>query len=164
MIPFICLFFVAPVAGALSDRFGSRGLCTLGMAVMTTALFFLSRLAAAEPPLGIAWPLALAGIGMGMFVSPNSSAAMGSVAARHRGIASGTVATARNLGMVLGVAVAGLIFHAVFFRLSGSSFTVYRTDMQPEFMAAFRAAMTGGVACGALGTVISYCRGREAIR
>ena len=52
----------------------------------------------------------LTGLGFGMFQTPNNSAIMGSVSQQYRGIASGTLATMRNLGMVLGVAASGALF------------------------------------------------------
>lgn len=95
----------APVSGALSDRFGSRAPGMLGMAVLAGGLLFLSFLSA-ESSLG----LALTGIGTGTFISPNTSALMGSAPRTRQGIASGVLATARNFGMVLGIGLAGAIF------------------------------------------------------
>ena len=47
------------------------------------------------------------GLGAGIFVSPNNSALMGSAPRHQQGVAAATLATARNLGMVLGVGLAG---------------------------------------------------------
>jgi hypothetical protein len=55
----------------------------------------------------------LVGVGVGLFTSPNTSAAMGAAPRRQRGIASGVLATARSLGMVLGVGIAGAIFSSL---------------------------------------------------
>ena len=162
MIPFIFLFFFAPIAGALSDRMGSRLLCTVGMALMATALFLLARLSAHATTMDMAWRLALAGIGIAIFISPNSAAAMSAVPPRHRGIASGSVATARNLGMVIGVASAGLIFNNTFRQLnSGHDLKVYTPALEPAFMAAFRQAMLAGAAVAAFGILVAYLRGRD---
>jgi MFS family permease len=60
--------------------------------------------------------MALAGLGSGMFQTPNNSAVMGSVPAEYRGTASGVLATMRNTGMVLGVAVSGALFSLNFNR------------------------------------------------
>jgi hypothetical protein len=54
--------------------------------------------------------LALCGLGIGIFQTPNNSAIMGAVAPQYKGIASSMLATMRNLGMVLGAAFAGSIF------------------------------------------------------
>jgi MFS family permease len=61
----------------------------------------------------------LAGLGTGIFISPNTSALMGAAPRGRQGIASGILATSRNFGMVLGVGLAGAIFTS----LAGSSET-----------------------------------------
>jgi len=165
IIPFVFLFFFAPVAGTLSDRMGSRLLCTLGMATLAVALFLLSRLSAQATTMDMAWRLALVGIGIAVFISPNSAAAMSAVPPRHRGIASGSVATARNLGMVIGVAAAGLIFNGTFRRLNdGNDLKIYSPALEPAFMTAFQNAMLAGAAVAACGVVVSYLRGRDSGR
>lgn len=105
----VLIGLVAPVSGSLSDRMGSRILSTLGMGVTAAALLGLSFF----PPSGSLahmgiW-LALAGLGSGLFQSPNTSAIMGAVPPTRRGIASGMQATMRNMGMALGVALAGAV-------------------------------------------------------
>jgi EmrB/QacA subfamily drug resistance transporter len=162
MIPFVFLFFCAPVAGALSDRMGSRLLCTVGMALMAAALFMLSRLSSDSSTMDMAWRLALAGIGIAVFISPNSAAAMSAVPPRHRGIASGAVATARNLGMVIGVAAAGLIFNNTFRHLNnGHDLKSYTPTLESAFMTAFRSAMLAGAVVAAIGILVAYLRGRD---
>ncbi|MCX6071692.1 MAG: MFS transporter, partial [Chloroflexi bacterium] len=54
-----------------------------------------------------------AGLGIGIFVSPNNSALMGAAPAHRQGIAAGTLALARNVGMVLGVTFAGAVYTIV---------------------------------------------------
>jgi MFS family permease len=165
MIPFVFLFFFAPVSGMLSDRMGSRLLCTVGMALMAAALFLLSRLSAQATSMDMAWRLALAGIGIAVFISPNSAAAMSAVPSRHRGIASGSVAMARNLGMVIGVASAGLIFNSTFRQLNGGrDLKIYTPALENCFMASFQRAMLVGAAVAALGIVVAYLRGRDSGR
>jgi MFS family permease len=162
MIPFVFVFFFAPVSGTLSDRLGSRMLCTVGMILLTAALLFLSRLSAGSTFVDMAWRLALAGIGIAVFISPNSAAALSAVPPRHRGIASGAVATARNLGMVIGVALAGLIFNSTFRQLSGGhDLKLYTPALAPVFMAAFQRAMLAGAAVAGLGIVVAFLRGRD---
>ena len=162
MIPFVFQFFVAPISGTLSDRMGSRVLCTIGMALLATALLMLSRLTAGATVMDIAWRLALTGIGVAVFISPNSAAAMSAVPARHRGIASGSVASARNLGMVMGVAIAGLMFNSTFRQLNaGRDLQAYTAALEPAFMGAFQHAMFTGAVIVGLGIVVAYLRGRE---
>ncbi len=106
----IVMAIAAPVSGWLSDRVGSRVLSPVGMGVMAAGLFLLSRLGPASASVQIALSLAVTGLGTGIFISPNTSALLGSAPRQRQGIASGILATARNVGMVLGVGLAGAIF------------------------------------------------------
>lgn len=159
VIPFLFLFFISPVSGTLSDRFGSWMLCAAGMTILSVALFFFSQLPGSVSPPQVIWRMALAGIGIALFLPPNSSAAMGAVEPQHRGIASGTVATARNLGMVLGVAMAAAVFNYYFEKLSGGlSLKTYQPQMAPYFSISFRKAMLGGALLTVIGVVATVMR------
>ena len=162
VIPFVCLFFISPFSGALSDRIGSRWLCTAGMTVLATALFFMSELPASADYWQIAWRLALAGTGVAMFLPPNSSIAMSALPPERRGIASGTVATARNVGMVVGVSQAGLIFNMIYRAESGgANLKAYSPDLEPFFMSGFKGAMLAGTILAVLGIAVAFFRGDD---
>lgn len=109
----LIMAIAAPISGTLSDRFGARILSTLGMVTLGAGVFLLSRLNADSSSLQVASGLAVAGLGTGIFISPNSSALMGSAPANRQGIASGIMASARNIGMVLGVGLAGAILTSI---------------------------------------------------
>jgi EmrB/QacA subfamily drug resistance transporter len=101
---------ISIVSGTLSDRIGSRLPATLGMLILSLGLFLLSRVDAATPlPLLVA-ALATAGVGVGLFNAPNSSAVMGAVPSSRRGVAAAILSTARTLGNTLGLGLAGAIF------------------------------------------------------
>jgi EmrB/QacA subfamily drug resistance transporter len=106
----ILMAIVAPISGVFSDRFGSRGPRTIGMGVLAGGLFFLSGIGSETGLWLVILGLAIAGSGTGTFISPNTSALMGSAPGARQGIASGVLATARNFGMVLGIGLAGAIF------------------------------------------------------
>ncbi len=160
VVPFVFLFFVSPISGAISDRVGSRMLCTVGMAIVAVSLFSLSGLTSGHSVFPIAWRLALAGLGTAIFLPPNSSAAMSAVPQNRRGVAAGMVATARNLGMVIGVALAGAIFNSSFHTLSGGlSLKVYRPELAPIFMTSFRYAMVAGGIVAIVGVILAFLRG-----
>jgi EmrB/QacA subfamily drug resistance transporter len=162
VVPFVFLFFVSPLSGSMYDKLGSRTLCTVGMTVLAAALFSLTALGSGETPFPIAWRLALVGLGTAVFLPPNSSAAMTAVPQRQRGIASGTVAAARNLGMVLGVALAGAIFNTSFHILSGGlSLKVYRPELSPIFISSFRYAIGAGGIVATIGAILAFLRGPE---
>jgi MFS family permease len=162
VIPFFFLFICAPIAGTISDKIGSRLLCTLGLSCMAFSLLSFARMPAGTDIWPVAWRLALAGIGTATFTSPNSAAAMSAVAQQRRGIAAALVATARNLGMVFGVAAAAVIFNAYFQKASGGqSLQSYHPGMEGAFMIAFHHVMLWGAAVAAFGAMLSALRGKD---
>jgi EmrB/QacA subfamily drug resistance transporter len=105
----ITMALVAPFSGAASDRFGPRILASAGMAIMALGLLSLTQLPASFALPDLVWRLVLLGLGQGLFMSPNSSAVLGSVPRPRLGTASGTLAQMRVNGQVLGVALSGAI-------------------------------------------------------
>jgi EmrB/QacA subfamily drug resistance transporter len=106
----IVMAITASISGPLSDRIGSRTPATAGMLALSLGLFLLSRLDASTPLELIAAVQLVTGLGIGLLTSPNSSAVLGAVPAQRRGVANGVLGTARTLGMVLGIGVAGAIY------------------------------------------------------
>jgi hypothetical protein len=89
-------------------------------------------------------------VGIGVFISPNTSALMGAAPRSHQGVAAGVMATARNVGMVLGIGFAGAVFTTI---LSGSA--------QSETLAIFpaaQAAFLAAIAVAAMGAFVSITR------
>ena len=106
LLPLTAGFLVSgPVAGFLSDRFGSRGIATAGLAVFGSSFIGLMLLPVDFPFPAFALLIAANGIGSGMFAAPNSSSIMGSVPARQRGAASGMRSTFQNTGTALSIGV-----------------------------------------------------------
>lgn len=161
MIPFVFLFFLSPVSGWLSDRVGSRMLCFAGMGALTTALFSFTTLYPSSRVFPEIWRLGLAGIGVALFLPAYSASAMGAVSTRQRGIASGTIAAARNFGMVSGVALSGLIFGHTFTRLSGGvNANTFDPGLQSVFLDAFHTAMLAGTLLTTVGWILTLFRGK----
>jgi EmrB/QacA subfamily drug resistance transporter len=109
----IVMAITASFSGALSDKIGSRIPATAGMVILSLGLFLLSRLVPVVPVPMIAATLVVTGLGIGLFTSPNNSAVMGAVPQRRRGVASGVSSTARTLGNLLGIGLAGAVFSTV---------------------------------------------------
>jgi MFS family permease len=106
ILPMTAGFLVAgPTSGILSDKFGSRGIASAGMAVFASSFIGLMLLPVVFPYWIFALLIGLNGIGSGMFASPNSSSIMGSVPARDRGVASGMRATFQNSGTAISIGV-----------------------------------------------------------
>jgi EmrB/QacA subfamily drug resistance transporter len=160
IVPFLFLLFISPMAGALSDRFGSRVLCFLGMLLLAASL--LSLIFISQKTVDILWRLSLAGVGTALFVSPNNTTILGAVPVARRGIASGAVATARNLGMVIGVATASTLFTTSFAHLTlGAGLDSYIPAMAPHFMLSFQRVMALGAFMALIGVGVTFARGKE---
>ena len=101
---------VGPVIGWLSDKIGSRIQCTTGMTFISLALLLLSRLGPESTTLEILLRFVILGFGLGMFSSPNNSSVMGSVPRESLSTGSAMIATVRQVGMSIGMAIAGAIF------------------------------------------------------
>lgn len=99
---------VAPFAGRLADRLGARPLCVGGMAAVTFSLVLLGAVRPATA--GFLILLAGAGVGMGLFTSPNNASIMGAAPEQHAGMASGVLNMTRGLGTALGLALTGTVF------------------------------------------------------
>src|SRR4029077_16430837 len=99
----VTLILIGPISGWLSDKWGARGLSTLGLLIASAGFFFLSGLETNTPYPQIALWLALVGFGIGLFRSPNASSVMGSVPSSKRGISSGVRATILNTSIVASI-------------------------------------------------------------
>jgi MFS family permease len=118
LLPMTAGFLVSgPTSGILSDKFGSRGIATAGMAVFAASFVALMLLPVNFPYWAFALLVAVNGIGSGMFASPNSSSIMGSVPARDRGSASGMRSTFQNSGTAVSI---GVVFTLMIAGLSSS--------------------------------------------
>jgi len=99
----IIVLILAPISGRLSDRYGSRVLSSVGLALNASALIWFSTLNGSSPYGAILVSLVLFGFGRALFVSPNISSIMGSVPAEKRGVANGIRMTLVQTGTVLSV-------------------------------------------------------------
>lgn len=140
----VMLSLVAPLSGMLSDRIGARWLTTTGMLVIAAGLWSFTRLTAHSATWEICWRVLLVGFGNGIFQTPNNNQLLSSAPLEYLGTASGLQGTVRTIGLVLGVAMAGLVV----------SLTGVELD-SPALLHGFQSALGLGAALSILGG--SFC-------
>jgi EmrB/QacA subfamily drug resistance transporter len=116
--------FIAPIAGALSDRIGGQRLMTVGLALQAGGLAWIAAVQTPSVSYGsLVIPFMLSGAGMALFFAPVANVVLSSVRPEHEGKASGANNAIRELGGVFGVAVLASVFsHAGGYR-SAETFT-----------------------------------------
>jgi EmrB/QacA subfamily drug resistance transporter len=103
--------FVAPLAGALSDRIGGRPLMATGLALQATGLAWIAAVSTADVGYAsLVVPFVLSGTGMAMFFAPVANVVLSAVSPSEEGKASGANNAIREVGGVFGVAVMASIF------------------------------------------------------
>jgi EmrB/QacA subfamily drug resistance transporter len=115
--------FVAPIAGALSDRVGGRPLMALGLALQAIGLGWLAAVSTPTVPYAELVPaFVVSGIGMALFFAPVANVVLSAVGPREEGQASGANNAIRELGGVFGVAVLASVFSSYGGYESGQAF------------------------------------------
>jgi EmrB/QacA subfamily drug resistance transporter len=116
--------FIAPVAGALSDRIGGQRLMTVGLALQAGGLMWLAALQSPTVPYSdLVLPFVISGTGMALFFAPVANVVLSSVAPKYEGKASGATNAIRELGGVFGVAVLASVFAQAGGYTSAETFT-----------------------------------------
>lgn len=108
----LTLSLIAPLGGYLSSRIPTRWLSSLGLLITASGYFAFSFLDSSWDWKDVVWRSALISMGFGLFQSPNSSSALNSAPAMQRGIASSVIAFMRNLGFVIGIALAAAVWYS----------------------------------------------------
>jgi MFS family permease len=135
--------FVAPIAGALSDRIGSRPLMATGLALQAAGLAWIAAAGSATAAYSVfVIPFILSGAGMALYFAPVANVVLSSVRPEEEGQASGANNAIRELGGVFGVAVLASVFAHYGGYGSGQTFV---EGLQPAIYAG-----AGVVALGAL--------------
>jgi len=137
---------LSPLAGRLSDRIEPRVIASTGMALTTAGLVFFIFLDGETSLKFIIGALILMGFGFALFSSPNTNAVMSSAPKTAYGVASATVATMRQVGMVFSMGVAMLMFALYMGRvqITPVHYPLFLESMQTSFII-FAVLCFGGI-------------------
>ena len=158
------LTILTPIAGYLSDRFGSRGLTALGMLVTAAGMVQLGVFTPATPTWQILTAMTTLGLGIALFSTPNFSAIMGAVDRSELGVASGMFATSRFCGMGISIAVLGAIAASKLGPDGGRVILLGAragVENAQAFAAGYREAMLVGAGFTVVGAFVSLVRERR---
>ncbi len=146
----------SPWAGRLSDRIEPRYIASVGMGLNAIGLFILAGITAETTMPVIIMALLFLGFGFALFSSPNTNSVMGSVQKNEYGVASSTIATMRQFGMVLSMGISLFLF----------TFFIGAVEIGVEQSSSFLNAQKYAFLIYALlcmaGVLISLARGRTA--
>ncbi len=104
----IAVAFAAPAAGRLVERYPAGLLGGIGLLLFAAGLGTLAMLPADPSSLDVIWRMALAGVGFGLFQTPNNRTMIAAAPRERSGGASGMLGTARLLGQTTGTALVAL--------------------------------------------------------
>ena len=130
----IGMALMGPIAGRLSDRFGTRWLSVGAMALSASGMYLFAQLGTDSAPVHVMAGMMLTGLGMGMFSSTNTSAVMGSLSRESYGIASAFLNLVRTFANLTGVAMGTAI----------TAFTMASLGFEPSLAEVGRSADADG--------------------
>jgi EmrB/QacA subfamily drug resistance transporter len=141
----VLIILLAPQAGRLSDRWGSRGLMASGMFLLAVQLAYFSQLPSDATFWRLLPGLVIGGVGMAMTMTPSAAAATRSVPVEKAGVGSAVLNACRQVGGSLGIALMGAIM--------ASQLTSPPTT--ESFMRGFERALLVAACIAAVGSIVA---------
>jgi len=155
---------ISPFSGRLSDKVGTWVLVTAGMVIVAAGTVPMLLWTTGATIGGMLPVLTVVGVGMGLFVAPMQSTIMGSTPKAQLGTASAMVATTRQIGSSLGLAIAGMAFIQA--KVAAESAltaqgVAAQTAVAESTLAGFQAVLWVAIGVSILGVLVLVLRGRE---
>lgn len=117
----VTMALLAPLTGWMSEKFAPQRLCAVGLAVNGVAMVFLSFLGPDSSAVEVIFGLALMGVGMGVFQTPNNNLLMSSVPRHRLGVGSSVLSIVRSLGYSIGATLAAAVVGHFLFLSTGAT-------------------------------------------
>jgi EmrB/QacA subfamily drug resistance transporter len=144
----ILVIVVAPIAGRVSDRFGSRGLMTAGMVLLSVQLVYFSQLGTDETFWTLLPGLVLGGVGLSLTMTPSAAAATRAVPVEKAGVGAAVLNAFRQVGGSVGIALMGAIMAAQL--TEPPSIPSFMHGFEHALLVAAGIAITGAIVAGVL--------------
>ncbi len=157
----IAISITSSISGRLSDRFGSRWITAIGMALLGIGLFNVSTLTPESSVFDILIRVVFIGAGFGTFQSPNTSSVLGSLPKERSGIANGILSVIRSIGQVGGVTVAGAVWSSQVASLSGHEFADITQAPVDILASGFQTTLFVAACIAWIGIIPAIMRGRR---
>ena len=137
---------ISPITGIFTPKIGTRPIIVTGLILTGLGLFWVGTLLNPDTPyIQLVAPFLVSGIGNGIVFAPLATATLQGMAAEDQATASGTNATARQIGVALGVATLTAIFTSLGGTLTPSGFSDAATPTTFVGAAALVAAVIAGL-------------------
>lgn len=142
----LAMILISPWGGRWTDRAGVLVPGRVGLGLFFVADLWLATIPA-HPPLWEVWAiLALIGAAAGLYSSPNNAAVLSAVSKPEMGVASSLMATQRNLGRAVGVAVASILLSVAWLAMGLGSNPSHSAPQYPQwFLAGFHVVFGVGL-------------------
>ena len=162
----VTLFILSPASGWLYDKIGPDFLTAFGLLLCSLAVVLLCTIDATATPFSVAWRLALLGAGQSIFLSPNTASVLSVIEIEKSGIASGVLATSRNIGMLIGVGLAGAAFSFLFSHFSGGLDLKDYSPLQDSvpFLRAYQCTLSIGALLAFIAALVSVFMRSEVVK
>ncbi|HZD12732.1 MAG TPA: MFS transporter, partial [Candidatus Binatus sp.] len=162
------LLLVGPISGTLSDKYGARGLSTIGLVIASIGFILMSTIQITTSYLQIAIWFSFVGLGIGFFRSPNASSVMGAVSPQRRGIASGIRVMVLNTSIVGSIPFATAMITTVvpyetFLRITSNS-TITALQEKTLLLNGLRVALVAFAVVNLIAASVSALRGSSGPR
>lgn len=142
----LALAVTAPIAGILTDRIGSRWICTTALALLAGALLLIITGGMDLGTGRLILALLLIGMGLGGYEAPNDVDVLGSLPESRLSAGTAVLNAVRSFGMTLGVAVGGTLLQIGVRHAEGSSEARTTHGVHLALWAAVGLAVVGSIA------------------